>query len=261
MPEDTTVIREVTKGVWTFSKPFSRFGVWPIGGRSTAIQLSTPTSSASTTSTDGDPSSRKTPVWVLASTPLDEPTRKKLEELGEVQYIVGADEVHHLFLGDYKKAYPNAKLIAPVSAIERHNDLALHFEGAWGRDPPETKYGFEDEIEHCYFSGFKNKDVAFLHKPSKSLIEADLLMNLSEMDEQYSKTTESSKILGMKSFGATSWTQANFVWGLGTDKEAMRRDAKTVSSWDFERIIPCHGDVIEKDGKSIWAKAFKYFLD
>lgn len=29
-----------------------------------------------------------------------------------------------------------------------------------------------------YFSGFKNKDVAFFHKESKSLIEADLLLNL-----------------------------------------------------------------------------------
>ena len=29
-----------------------------------------------------------------------------------------------------------------------------------------------------YFSAFKNKDVAFLHKDSKSLIEADLLFNL-----------------------------------------------------------------------------------
>jgi len=31
---------------------------------------------------------------------------------------------------------------------------------------------------YSYFSGFRNKDVAFLHKPSKSLIEADLLLNL-----------------------------------------------------------------------------------
>jgi hypothetical protein len=28
------------------------------------------------------------------------------------------------------------------------------------------------------FKGFKNKDVALLHKPTKSLIVADLLMNL-----------------------------------------------------------------------------------
>lgn len=31
---------------------------------------------------------------------------------------------------------------------------------------------------YSYFSGFRNKDVAFLHMPSKSLIEADLLLNL-----------------------------------------------------------------------------------
>lgn len=261
MSEDTTVIREVTQGVWTFSKPFSRFGFWPIGGRSTAIQLSKKPEGYPEASTGGAEASVKTPVWVLASTPLDEPTKAKLDELGDVKYVIGADEVHHLYLGDYKKAYPNAKLIAPISALERHGDPELKFDGAWGRDAPGTKYGFEDEIEHCYFSGFKNKDIAFLHKPSKSLIEADLLMNLVEMEEQYSKTTESSKLLGMKGFGPASWTQANFVWGLGTDKEAMRRDAKTVAGWDFDRIITCHGDVIEKDGKSIWAKAFKYFLD
>jgi hypothetical protein len=94
---------KVTKGVWTFSKcvfhsimfvlflkrsqsrPFSRFGVWPIGGRSTAIQLETHTHSTSATSADRDIANLKTPVWVLASTPLDEPTKQKLDELGEVQ--------------------------------------------------------------------------------------------------------------------------------------------------------------------------------
>ena len=47
--------------------PFTRFGILPLGGRSTAIKLS-----------GGD-------VWVLASTPLDEPTKTKLDELGPVK--------------------------------------------------------------------------------------------------------------------------------------------------------------------------------
>lgn len=41
----------------------------------------------------------KKAVWVLASTPLDGPTRAKLDELGEVKYIIGPDAVHSLFLG------------------------------------------------------------------------------------------------------------------------------------------------------------------
>ena len=50
-------------------RPFKRFGIIPIGGRSTAVQLK-----------DGG-------VWVLASTPLNEVTKNKLAELGEVRYV------------------------------------------------------------------------------------------------------------------------------------------------------------------------------
>jgi len=42
---------------------------------------------------------------------------------------------------------------------------------------------------------------------------------------------------------------------------AMSRDAKTVASWDFHRIIPCHGDVIEVDGNKAWQTAYGMYLD
>ncbi|KAG2066211.1 hypothetical protein BDR04DRAFT_104146 [Suillus decipiens] len=77
------VVREVTRDVWTFSRPFARLGIFPMGGRSTAIKL------------------RQGGVWVLASTPLTQDTRNKIDELGEVKYIIGADAVHHLFLGSF----------------------------------------------------------------------------------------------------------------------------------------------------------------
>jgi hypothetical protein len=58
-----------------------------------------------------------------------------------------------------------------------------------------------------------------------------------------------------------SWLHSQAIRSLGIDKayelvtfffkdrslifsinfRAMRRDAKTVAGWDFERIIPCHG--------------------
>lgn len=62
------VVRNITPNLTTFSRPFSRFGVIPIGGRSAAVKLS------------GDQG-----VWVLASTPLDEPTKARLREMGEVK--------------------------------------------------------------------------------------------------------------------------------------------------------------------------------
>ncbi|KAL0958115.1 hypothetical protein HGRIS_000284 [Hohenbuehelia grisea] len=128
-----TIIREVAKDVWTFSRPFSRFGIIPLGGRSTAIKMR-----------DGG-------VWVLASTPLDSETKAKLNELGPTKYIVAADGVHHLYLSDFKKAYPDAKVIGPQMAVDRIDDKGVKFDGVWGSDPPETKYGFEDDIQHWYY--------------------------------------------------------------------------------------------------------------
>ncbi|ESK96306.1 hypothetical protein Moror_7092 [Moniliophthora roreri MCA 2997] len=237
-----TVIREVVGNVWTFSRPFSRFGLFPVGGRSTAIKLS-----------NGD-------LWVLASTPLDSETKDKLDQLGPVKYIIGADAVHNLYLADFKKAYPDAKLIAPKATTERVSDKSLKFDGVWGSDPADTKYGFENDVKHCYFSGFRNKDVAFFHPSTKTMIQADLLFNLPPT-EQYSKSKSSGKVPFFGNLTPYSWLHQKFAWSMGEDKEAMKRDVKTVADWDFERLIPCHGDVIEKDGKKAWIEAYKAYLN
>ena len=41
---------------------------------------------------------------------------------------------------------------------------------------------------------------------------------------------------------------------------AMKRDVQTVAEWDFARIIPCHGDVLDSDVKRIWLDALKSHL-
>ncbi|EKM56514.1 uncharacterized protein PHACADRAFT_160039 [Phanerochaete carnosa HHB-10118-sp] len=245
MTSQQTVIREVVKDIWTFSCPFSRFGFVPVGGRSTAIKLSS-----------GD-------VWVLASTPLNDATKSKLSELGPVKYIVSADAVHHLFLGEFKKEYPSAKLIAPEEAIKKKTEEGLTFDGSWGKDPEDTTYGFEHDVCHlsAYFSGHQNKEVVFFHPSSKTLIEADLLFNLPA-NEQYSKSSSSGRIPLLGNM-IHPWhgLHKKLAWAAGVDKAAMKRDCKAIADWDFKRIIPCHGDVIEERGKDAFMEAFKAFLD
>ncbi|EPS95076.1 hypothetical protein FOMPIDRAFT_1133127 [Fomitopsis schrenkii] len=251
---------QVTKGVWTFSwqvvysvvicayspkcaiSPFSRFGLIPFGGRSTAIKLS-----------NGD-------VWVMASTPLTAETKAKLNELGPVKWIVGADAVHHMFLGEFKKEYPEAKLVAVDEAVKKKSKEGLEFHGVWGTDPRDRQFGFENDVQHCFFDGFANRDTAFFHPASKTLIVADLLFNLPAT-EQYSKSSSSGTIPIFGSLTPYMGIHKRFTWYLGVDKEAMKRDVKTVANWDFDRIIPCHGDVIEKDGKKAWCEAYKWYID
>jgi len=151
-------------------------------------------------------------------------------------------------------------LIAVEEAIQKHQGEDLKFDGSWGKDDPNTKYGFEDEIKWCFFSGFMTKEVAFLHKDSKSLLEADLLFNLPPK-EQYSKSEKTTFSFLTKAFNPWSYAHKRVVWSAGTDRETTKRDAKTVAEWDFERLIPCHGDVIEKDGNKAWREAYKWYLD
>jgi hypothetical protein len=46
-----------------------------------------------------------------------------------------------------------------------------------------------------------------------------------------------------------------------TDYSLMRRDAKRVAEWDIKRIIPCHGDVIDKEGNEAWNTVYQWFLN
>ncbi|KAJ7698666.1 hypothetical protein B0H17DRAFT_325407 [Mycena rosella] len=235
------VIREVTPVITTFSKPFARFSILPFGGRSTAIRLST-----------GD-------VWVLASTPLTHDTKAAIDKLGPVKWIMAGDAVHHMFLGQFKKAYPDAKVIGVEALVAKKKGEGLQFDGAYGADAAETKYGFEDEIYACYFSGFANKDVAWFHIASKTLIVADLLFNLPGT-EQYSKSKSNPKVPIFGKLDPWGSVHKHFVWGQGKDKAAMTRDAKTVLGWAPDRIIMCHGDVIETEGTKAWASAYSKYL-
>lgn len=262
-PTKTPVyIQEVTPEITTFDYPFSRFGILPIGGRSIAIKM------------------RDGRLWVVPSTPLDEPTRAKIDAMGEVAYLVAPDNVHHLFLKDFHAAYPSAKVVGTEGHEEKRPDVK--FTGIYGRDAPTTQYGYESELVPQYFPTFANKDVAFLHKDSKTLITADLLFNLP-CNQQYRNTPSgkaTSWIPGViwfsKLFNPYAAFHKSFLGSAGiangipgvanggsTDerKKNFAEAASTVASWDFRRIIMLHGDIIENHGQEAWKTAFSKYLN
>lgn len=123
--------------------------------------------------------------------------------------LIVLDFVHMMYLSDYHKAYPTAKVIAPEGSDTKKPDVK--FTGLLGSPSAPSSYGFEDEIKLHYFPGHANKEIAVLHSPSKTLITADLVFNLPA-NEQYSKTNESSK--SAFPFG---WLVTNTLnpWGKG----------------------------------------------
>jgi len=242
--DSNLVIRKIGDSIVTFSRPFTPpFPPIPLGGRSVAVKT-----------TDGK-------ILLSPSHPLDQQTLDALKELGgSVVWIIGLDADHHLFLKPYAEAFPEAALIGVQGHLEKVKDLK--WTAIYGRDA--DPFASVEDIDAIYFSGFAKQDVAILHKSSKTLITADLLFNLPAK-ESWSKSSKSPlpfwplSIL-VKSFNPYGGFHKKFLSGQVKDKESITKDAKAVVAWDFDRIIVCHGDVIETKGKEAFSEAWKAFL-
>jgi len=243
---DEPIIRTLNSRVTLLSKPFTRLSLFHIGGRASLIQMQ----------------SKK--LAVFSPVALTPNVRQKVEQLGNrVEYLIAPDFEHHMYIGEWKKHFPSAKVIGVEGLQERRKDV--HFDHIFtaGKAPESLPDEFREEFEYQYFPGFINKDLALMHKPSRTLFEADLMFNLPAY-EQYSQSTSSCTTGFTRLFNLFHWQSTalkRFLWYVvSKDRGAMKRDAKVVASWDFDTIVPCHGEVMEGNGKNAWLEAYKWFL-
>ncbi|OCK82902.1 hypothetical protein K432DRAFT_380006 [Lepidopterella palustris CBS 459.81] len=255
-PAKVMVIREVVPNViTTYSTPFWRFGRIKIGGRGTIVRL------------------QSGALAVFSPVALTDDVKATVAKLGEVKYIAALDIEHHIFLGPWHAAYPNAKVLGPEGlpekrAKQKNEDVPFTVVfSAKKKDTVDPE--FDSEFEYEYVSAHPNKELVFNHKPTRTLIEADLVFNLPAT-EQFSKSGVSGTTGFLtKLFSALNNTsgaamgQRRFIWYAisGKDRKGFNGSIAEIDKWDFDRIIPCHGDVIETGGKGIFHKIMAWHLE
>lgn len=214
-------------------------------------------------------------VAVFSPVALTPTVKETVSQLGELKYIAALDIEHHIFVGAWHEAFPNAKVIGveglPEKRAKQKNE-DVPFASVFTKANKETikvDEEFDAEFDYEFVDGHMNKELVFMHKPSKTLIEADLMFNLPAT-EQFSKTGESATdgVL-TKLFVALNHTQGEALWPrrltwYGTssgDRPSFNKSIAKINGWDFDTIVPCHGDVIETGGKSVFEKMFGWHLD
>ncbi|KAL2807759.1 hypothetical protein BJX63DRAFT_60931 [Aspergillus granulosus] len=259
-PDDVMVIRNVMPDIITLSLPFSPFGGVKFGGRGTLVRLATGR------------------IAVFAPVPLTPRVHEAIATLnGEIKYIAALNIEHHLNLTQWKTAFPDAEIIAPEGLWEKRQSVPEFKDTAFTHifraddgesRPPRISEEFENEFTVEYIHSHKSKELVFLHKPSKTVIEADLVLNLPAT-EQYSRTGESAtsgllnKLLKpLASTEMSAFWQKKFVWHVAamSDRKGFSASVQRIMAWEFNRIIPCHGDVIENDGRQIFHTVMAPFL-
>lgn len=183
-------------------------------------------------------------------------------------------------LSAWSALYPSAHIIAPEGLAEKRakanasdkSVTILPFKTiftASNKASMSVSEEFDREFEVEYVDAHMNKEIVVFHKPSRTVIEADLLFNLPAT-EQYSKTGEDAGAgLLTKLFNGLQNTRGDAVWQKrmlwyafsSGDRPGFSKSMQRINSWDFVNIVPCHGDTIVGDGKGVFQKVMQWHLE
>lgn len=175
--------------------------------------------------------------------------RRGLEELGEVRFVVSASKLHgHRYMEQYREAFPDVELFAAPGLDGRRTDLT--FDGLLG-DVPDPRWA--PDLDQVAILGHRfMTEIAFFHRPSRTVILGDVGYHIGE--DAPLKTRLMARVLGM--YGRVG-PPLDFRLTI-SNESTFRRSMRDVLAWDFDRVIPGHGDVIETGGKQAVLDGFDW---
>lgn len=222
-------LEPLAPNLWVATRPLKLI-VGDVGTRMTVIRLA-----------DGT-------LFVHSPVRLDTETRVALDALGPVRWVIAPSKVHHLFVGDYLSAYPEARAYAAPGLPEKRRDL--RFEAVLGDDPPPSWRG---EIDQHLFRGNPTMaEIVFYHRASRSLLLTDLAFNVA------ADKTQGARLFYWLVGAAGRFGPHRLVRTMIRDHAAARSSVTRILEWDFDRIIVSHGDVLASGGRQHFAAAFAF---
>ncbi|MCY1019527.1 DUF4336 domain-containing protein [Pyxidicoccus sp. MSG2] len=221
------MLRSVADDVHVLTVPF-RMGGLEVGGRMTVVRLP-----------DGG-------LWVHSPVRFTPEVRAWVDALGPVRFLVAPNLMHHLAVPDWAAAYPDAKVAAPARLKRKRPELRIDLELGDAADA-----GWAGVIDQVFVRGMPKLDeVLFFHRPSRTVLVTDLAFNVQRTDSWLLRAY--LKLSGAWQRLASTLTARVLI----KDKAAVHAALEKVRAWDAERVVVCHGDVVEHDGRKALADGF-----
>lgn len=217
----------IADDVWTTARK-QRFWGLETGTRMTVVRLR-----------DGG-------LFVHCPVALDHATRTAVDALGEVRAIVSSSLFHHLYAGEWMRVYPHALLCACPGLEKKRPDLAWrHILG----DEPHPIWAAD--LYQVFFSARFEKEVVFFHRASRTMICADALLNL--LHHASPVTRLAARFMGNTAPGK-GWLE---YFAVGSRPDA-RAQVDRMLTWDIERIVLAHGELVPRDGRRVLREAYAW---
>lgn len=157
-------------------------------------------------------------------------------DLGEVRFLIAPNLFHHLYLGPASEHFPDAVVCGPRRLAKKRRGLRID---AFLEDGPPP--GWPESIETIPIEGAPAiGELAFHHRPSRTLIVTDLLFHMTEPPPNF-RTRAFVRLTS--GWGRVAQSKA---WKmLARDRAALRASFGRLAELDLDRIAPCHGELIE----------------
>lgn len=175
---------------------------------------------------------------VHSTAPFDSEDVRAIRELGEPAWLIDTLLRHDTFAKQGREAFPEIPYLAPLGFTAESGVQTRPILPA-----PEEWTGELDVLE---LRGIpKLEEHVVLHKASKTLIVADLLVNFGPNEGLWSEILLNvATVHGDHDPGVTHVFKKGVV-----DAELFKDSIKELLSWDFDRIIVGHGEIIPTGGR------------
>ncbi|MDB6032902.1 MAG: Methanol oxidation protein [Verrucomicrobiales bacterium] len=167
-----------------------------------------------------------------------------IRALGEPGWLVEATLFHDTFAKQGRQAFPALPYLAPEAFAKSTGLDTYPFDeilpAAWG-----------NEISVLKLEGIpKLQEIVMLHRPSRTLIVADLVFNWGPTDSWWENFVR-RRMMGIARFpGMSRLFRMNI-----RNHSAFANSVDTMLSWDFDRLVVAHGEVISTGAKRALSKA------
>ncbi len=171
---------------------------------------------------------------------------------GTVEYLVSPNKLHHMFLPEWKEAFPQARLFTPPGLREKLPELQVFDELTDTAEPDWAEVVEQKVVRGSWFMS----EVVFFHKPSRTLILGDLIEN-HDPDCFGVLHRAIGRINAM--LAPNGSTPRNYRASFLRRKEA-REDFRHILEWNPQRVVMSHGPIVEVQAQQFLRNAFQWAL-
>lgn len=191
-------------------------------------------------------------LFVWSPVALTDGLRAEVEALGEVSHLVAPNTLHHLFIANWKRAYPTAQIHAAPGLREKRRDIA--FDSDLGDAPLP---GWAGEIDQVLIQGNAiTSEVVFFHRKSATVIFTDLIQQfpVNWFSGWRGVVAKWDLMLGPEPSVPRKFRAAF------TNRRAARTSLERILAWPAEKVLMAHGTPITSEGRTFIRRAFGWLM-